>query len=1083
MKQFAWISHYRLTLAILLVGSMIAVALVTTGPVLIDQVLTFAFRRVLLNAPAQDAHINLSIRRELDPETLSQMDSQVQQAVSSHLGPMPYSIYLTGILPTLIPWEEVPNTNHKMRIQFYESGYQTRMMLLDGEWPDNEQLDHNLYAVVVGEPFASAYQLQVGDRIPLSKQAGAITPDIWLEVAAIAQPIDRKDPYWFGEISPLQTRFDGRFQHYGAIISKETFQEMASTHFSGQRPRFSWYVLIDWHQFNFNDIDTSLIRFSNLADSITDVNIHFQATADLIQTVSGFVQSAENVRTPLTFLTATTALLAFFFLGMVSTLSGDRFSSEWDLKRSRGVREERLIWIQMIRITLLLGMALLLSLAFTWGLLRALATAGPLAEIREPHWTFSTTSTGWEATALALLLCFFLILWPFFIGQQQYFVHRFQSAYRQTSAGWIQRYYVDVIITIAGLILLFRFVSQGGFIQEVQVENQADWLLVLAPIATIVGGLTILLRLFPLLLQGIGQIFKRRPHTSPYLALLYTARSHQQSTRLVILFSLTVALGIFSASVDDALTHNETLRARYASGGSVRLLGTSRGFELGGGDEITAVWRGNAAVDAFIQQGLSDFELLAIEPDAFKQMVQLRDSFAQQPVSQLLEGMTPPDLSNNNHVSIPADATTLGLWLFMPTDDPEHWAGISLEAKVATEENNMVLIPLNFSGEIDGNWRYFSGDLPSPPPARLKSMWLRSRTYSPEFRENLAYDDITVTTQSGDSQIIEGFEEVSNSGDNRRIWFQVDTQQQSSLNYFISTFTPHSGSKRLEFGFGRLGTVPIDWYGVAPFNLDEIEAVILPVLVSPRFLEETGASLDERILLRVRQSPVSIQLVMVKIVGVVDYFPTLYEESRLGYVVTLRDPLLTLFNNSRRQIIQPNELLLQSTPTDEQRNEAAQIITFENIEQTLRAFPLAVGLRTASLLSYILATAISLGGFVAHLVYTVSQRKGQFAVLRAIGLNDQQLYRLLLIEQIVLVLFGLLLGTGLGLLLTWLTLNNLNFDWGGVADAPPFEVVWDWQALGGTYLVFTAVVLLALGIALLIIRRTGIQRILRMAIE
>jgi hypothetical protein len=63
------------------------------------------------------------------------------------------------------------------------------------------------------------------------------------------------------------------------------------------------------------------------------------------------------------------------------------------------------------------------------------------------------------------------------------------------------------------------------------------------------------------------------------------------------------------------------------------------------------------------------------------------------------------------------------------------------------------------------------------------------------------------------------------------------------------------------------------------------------------------------------------------------------------------------------------------------------------------------------LLGYILATVISLGGFAAHLVFILSQRRNQFAVLRAIGWDSSQLYGLLLLEQMVLVLSGLLPGS------------------------------------------------------------------------
>ena len=81
------------------------------------------------------------------------------------------------------------------------------------------------------------------------------------------------------------------------------------------------------------------------------------------------------------------------------------------------------------------------------------------------------------------------------------------------------------------------------------------------------------------------------------------------------------------------------------------------------------------------------------------------------------------------------------------------------------------------------------------------------------------------------------------------------------------------------------------------------------------------------------------------------------------------------------------------------------------------------------------------------------------------------------------VLSGLLLGTFFGLLLAWFTLSSLNFNWGGLAAAPPFVVVWDWLALARTYLFFGITMLAALGLAVWISRRAGIQQALRLAVD
>lgn len=1083
VKQLRWIIHYRATLLALLLGVVMATSLAATGPVLIEQVLTFALRRVLLNAPVEETNLRISLRESLTEGELAELNGRLRPLLNTHFAALPHETVATGILPTLIPWrDEQIFTDQRVNVQFYDADVRSRINVLDGAWPLDAPLAPNVYAIVIGEPLAEAYDLGVGDTLFVSKQSSATVPDIQLEVAAIVEPLNGQDAFWFGAHSPLRTRADGRFRHFGALVTPETFRALTSTHFADQSPVYMWYVLIDANRLSLVDTAVLQAQLTTLTDQLFEIDRQLQLATALPERLSDFSQNADAVRTPLTLLTATSTLLAFFFVGMVATLAGVQLHAEWALQRSRGVGEASLFLTLLWRTALLLLIALLLGVQLSDWLLLRLAQTGPLAEIREPNWLFTRTEAVWQPALLAALICLLLILWPFIRSRNQPVTRRLEALYRPERVGWFQRFYIDVIVVAVGLILLVRFVGQGGLIQTTGAVRGADWLLVLAPIATMIGGLTILLRLFPRLLVGLTHLYRRWPRSAPYLALMYAARFHQQSTRLVLLFALTVALGIFASSVDDALSHNEAVRARYATGGSVRLIGVGRGVDESGTGE-TAVWRGDAVIDSVFNERMERFDVLAIDPDTFAQTVSFRSGFAEQPLDALLERLKPPVLNLGNSLPIPLDSEKLGLWLAMPSDDPEHWQGISIDVKLGTDGAGVALLPLRYSGVTDGAWRYFETALPNPTPTQLNSIWLRSRTYSPEFRENLAYDDITVEDSAGNKRVIEGFEGTNQAGHQGLTWFRVVPQQDAGVFYSPSNFEPRSGNTRLEISFGRTGTTPGVWYGAAPFDFEAFTPPRFPILVSRRFAETTNSQIGSRMTLSVRQSAVSSQLVLAEVVGVVDYFPTMYERSETGYIITLRDPLLAVFNATRHETMQSNELLMREPPQPALLNQAAQIITVTEVAQTLRAFPLAVGLRAASLLSYVLATAITLGGFVAHLVFTVTQRRGHFVVLRALGLNGNQLYGVLLIEQIVLVISGVLLGTGLGLLLTWLTLNNLNFDWGGIADAPAFEVVWDWRALLRTYALFALLIIVALSTAVLIIRRTGVQRSLRVGVE
>lgn len=1095
MNHTRWLRHYWAIASILAIGIIAATGLAATGPVLVDKVLTFAFRRVLLNTAVTDGNLHLSLRENMTEAGFTELDNLIQTTIGSHFADFPHMIFGTGTLPTLMPWQDGELlTAQRLNIRFYGDDWQERVTVVAGDWPEAELMDVGgnplsvnsdritdnrlplTIAVIIGEPTAAAYNLDIGDRLPLSKQANNLEPDLWLEVAAIVQPINGQDPFWYGELSPLRARDDGRFLHYNALISRNTFFALATTLFPDQSSGYAWPVLIEPNNLTLNALPLLQERLATLPDQLFQANPQIQLATGLPTVVNNFAQQVNDVRTPLTFLTATTALLAFFFVAMAAAMATVRLQNEWDLLRSRGMSTGRLLGQQAVRTIVLILPAILLGAALAWLLLRGLTVAGPLADIREPDWTVDWPTAAWTAAFVAAVACALVLLWPFVGLSRQPIASRLQETYRPDKAGWWQRYYVDVIIVATGLILLGRFVANGGFMNDQINVRGADWLLVIAPIATMLGGLAILLRLFPPLLHAVSRLLGHWPQSVPFLALAYSARSHRQATRLVLLFALTVALGIFAASVDDALAYNELARAHYAAGGEARLIGIDTAVAPITQQTATIIWRGQGSFATAMNGRYPTFDILAIEPESFRRVADLRPDFASESPEKLLGEMEAPQAINPATVPIPSNAVKIGLWLSMPTMDESDWQGMNLDFKVSDDEGNSTLLALEPSGLVNDTWRYYEAELPTPAPTRLGSLWLRISTYQPEFRENLGYDDISVTLTDGQTITIEGFEDQS------RAWYSVNSGT-IYLYYVPSNFEPHSGQMRLEFGFGRTAPSPATWYGLAPFDPELFTLLSLPALVSSEFSTLTGLGANDQVVIRVRLSVVDSLDVRLHIVGVVDYFPTLYDEEEAGYVVTLRDALITAVNNIRHDNIQPTELLLAEVPSSELLSQAAQAVEAKTVQQTLRAYPLAVGLRTASLLGYTLATIISLASFAAHLVFIVSQRRNQFAVLRAIGLDAAQLYALLFIEQLVLVFSGLLLGTGLGILLTWLTLHNLNFDWGGLAAAPPFVVLWDWAALARTYIFFAVTVLVALATAVLLIRRMGLQQALSVAVE
>jgi ABC-type antimicrobial peptide transport system permease subunit len=101
-------------------------------------------------------------------------------------------------------------------------------------------------------------------------------------------------------------------------------------------------------------------------------------------------------------------------------------------------------------------------------------------------------------------------------------------------------------------------------------------------------------------------------------------------------------------------------------------------------------------------------------------------------------------------------------------------------------------------------------------------------------------------------------------------------------------------------------------------------------------------------------------------------------------------------------------------------------------------------------------------GFLVSSTISTSERIGEFALLRALGLSTGQLSLWLSIESVFLLVVGLVAGSVLGLLLAWLVLPFATLTQTGLAPIPAPVVVVPWQALLPPYL--AAIVLFVLSL-------------------
>ncbi len=1103
-------TRYWQILLTLSLGVLISTALLAAAPILVDTVVEFSLRRTLLSTDTADGNLRLQVDAFIsgDPVKYEQLDQQIKSLVQTYAGDHVATIIPTGSSFRLFPWiDNQPLENELVSIGFYDAatGMDAKTTFMAGGWPAEDAVlqlpdtgEVEITAVISTE-MADAYELAVGDRLPVSLQDSSTQPDAWIQIAGIAQPTDFRDPYWMGEHSPFRLKSSDKFPvQYSILIPDAAFWAVSNQLFSPNRPTLAWHVLIDPQTVTSETIRPLRTRITLLTNALKN-ELPFSAvlSTKLDSILSDFGRQAEAIQAPLLLLTAEMVLLTLYYVVMIASLSVRQVEREFAQMRSRGAGNGQIFRIQLLEA---IGIGLI---AFISGpliamiLVRSLGEAGPLKDIGQVGWSLSITSMAWLAAAVGAFASIMGLLFPLRSALRRSIVTHQQESIRDEKTPWWQRLYLDVFLLAAGLVLLWRVQQAGGIIGGSATRPQLDWLLLLAPLALLLGAGTILLRLFPLLLRLLAFLAQRSRHFAGALAMWQIARNPTHVARLVLLLTLSMSLGILTSGLNATLDRSERERALHQVGSDIRFVSdgfvpVSRVQQLPGAANASGLMRLEGTV---LIGRRPQIDLLSIEPTQFGAMSYFREDYAERPFSSLLADLATESakVPVQEISKFPGHPIEIGVWV---QADPPSRAGspfqgdsdldrFTIQMKLQTAQNELItlkLTPTETGGYPEDGWRYFFAPMErlhdDAYPISLHSFWVQGRTQ----QENrfvaaplrISLDDImAIDDGSSERVVVDSFEELM------RVW-QIDGDSTSSLRFD----NVHSGKAKLSISLHYARA--LERLGVRLVNLSNFTP--LPALASSALFETAVVEIGDQVQLLINGQTLNIRLI-----GEMDYFPTVVAEKEAGFIVVDQKPLLSLLNESSAKAVNVNEVLLSLEPGADLEEvmanavtavpNASRVLDTTTIQQTIKAAPMALGLRTVTYFGYMVTTFLSLLGFATHFYMSARQRATSYGVLRAIGLSPRQLYTTLILEQLVLLLSGLAIGTGLGYLLNQLTLTDLPITLDGTPTIPPFIPQSGWQDVGQIYLTLTIAFLMTLGIATLLLWRSQLHQVLRIGEE
>lgn len=1098
--------NWRL-LAVLALGMVMSASLLAAGPVyartMADLGLTFAVRDQLSESPGNRAEFRFvalgteegAALRESIGNRIDERIGWFAASTSRYLRTARFTIGREGEPPReLAPLGELQSL----------TGYESHVQVLEGTLPK---------ATAPGEPIevalnrasATAARLAVGQQLVLAEDFDTCEREIPSEdrpppppctptaavryvfpavVTAIIEPLDPEDPFW---IIPVDRYFEPfrLLPENGPVAPMFTAEETILGAFGSMHPAYqattAWHTFADPNKLSRTNFERARQDLRALYDEFEPIG--GASYSPLTTVLQQYGRDQQYQQAPLTILLLEVSAVAIFYVVLVALVIVERQADEIALLRSRGATTLQVGAIYLAE-GLVLGAPCLLAAPF----IAAVATAGlgltptfhdvnggDLLPAQIPLSSFAWAAAGVGLSIVALVV-------PALVAARKSAVVRRREQARP-GVSILQRYYLDVALAGVAAILLWELNERGNvFTPSPTGGVSSDPLLLASPAILVLAASALLLRFYPILLRIGARLLGRNAPPALTVGLWQVARSPGNSARLALLLTTAVAVGTFAASYAETASQAYDERALYQSGVELRAAAIGNGnmgldtptldtalSDLPGAALASPVVRiigapGTAGISGRI------FQVLGVDPDKAATMLWFRDDFADRSLRELMATLGAPEPLRGR----PLPAGTTGIRLSVNL--PETNAQMTLWSRVKDRNGNYQMLDM---GRLEGEgWREYSTEIRRsyegalPEPLTLVSLVITepSNRYN-AAQLNILFDNL-VAIADGTETVIDAFDDPVPA------WGTIPARISSPDVYEVTTSGAVSGAAgKLTRAAGQSSPV----WGLYPAQSN----IPLPVLGSEAFIAGTGIPIGGTGLIEVANV-----LVPVRVTASFRLFPTLNTLEGPA-VVFNRDHLLTWLGMANVTTLPGlNEAWLSLEPG---ADAAALAVTlglepFDLDNTTDRETELAriasnplIAAGGAGILYLAFGAVLLMVGaaLLVSLWVSVQRRRGEFAVLRAMGLSRGQVVRLLAFEYAIVAVLGLIGGAYLGRMVGSRMLSFLNVDEDGRPAEPTFILQTDWlMVLAGAAIVL-AVFAFALGIAGRLISRTSDAQALR----
>lgn len=566
--MFHKLIHKKWMVISLLIGNILLIAIAASHPMYKDaslqRMLTDDFEKLFEEKNTYPALITLNSSADKTVNREFKRMKQLSYGICNELGIDLYQRmeYLSVVSAKVVSQYEREDNKGDFRVILGSlSDLDKNVNIISGKINNKEITEDGFIEAIVSQSALVGLNLLVGEELTFQNFQDVDGNTVKVRIVGVYENNGENNDYWVGSPDSYSKT---------CMIDSDLFE---SIFLRENDERFNvkgvWYIQPDYTSIRPEQAANILKLLNGYQTTYFTYNSSINESG-FKEILNDFGQNEMKISLTLIILQVPILVLLCAFLFMISGQMLSLEQNEISQLKSRGAGKGQILFMYFLQSTILALISIVIGIPLGSYLCRVLGSSNAFLEFvqRRPLQVNVTIDVLFYAIAAAVVSILMTIL-PVIKYSNVSIVHLKQGREVKGKVLW-QRYYIDVLILCISLYGLWTFNNQKEELAAKVLSGQSlDPLLFLSSSLFILGAGLIALRLQPLIIRFLFVIGRRFLKPASYASFLQILRTSKKQYFIMIFLILTVALGMFNATIARTILSNAEVSVRYEIGADI----------------------------------------------------------------------------------------------------------------------------------------------------------------------------------------------------------------------------------------------------------------------------------------------------------------------------------------------------------------------------------------------------------------------------------------------------------------------------------------------------------------------------------